>query len=83
VISGITEENSHRNRLRANYRQAFGEWVLQVNDLQAIGGSQPGSFAIEEAEDRVASAELAYRAMRDQLTDDMANSAVKSNSCSS
>jgi hypothetical protein len=57
--------------LRADYKEAFGEWVLQVNRLQAVTGSVPSGF-VKEAAERAADAENAYRNIRNRLTDNMA-----------
>jgi hypothetical protein len=53
--------------LHADYREAFGEWAQQVRLLQSLG-QKPGQ---EEAEARVAAAEMVYRQIRDRLSDEM------------
>jgi hypothetical protein len=73
-----TQENAHLERLRADYKEAFEEWALQVSRLQAITSPPSGRFVIKGAEARVAAAEVAYRDSRDRLTDDMVGDFVKS-----
>jgi len=72
VSSGTTEENTHSERLRKDYKGAFDEWALQIGRLQAIAsdGGSDGSV-VKEAKARAAAAEIAYRDSRDRLTDDM------------
>lgn len=71
MSSGKTQENTHSERLRKDYKGAFDEWALQVSRLQAVTGSAQDSGVVEEAADRAAAAEIAYRDSRDRLTDDM------------
>jgi hypothetical protein len=71
VSSPLEEEQSHFQRLRDGYKEAFGEWALQVSRLQAISGADPEGGGVKEAEERVAAAELHYRSSRDRLADDM------------
>jgi hypothetical protein len=71
VSTKTTQENTHFDRLRADYNGAFDEWALQVSRLQAVAASAPSTFAVKEAEERVAEAEIVYRNTRDRLTDDM------------
>jgi hypothetical protein len=71
VSSQLEEAHSHSQRLRAGYKEAFDDWALQVSRLQAISGADPQGGVVKEAEQRVAAAELLYRASRDRLTDDM------------
>ena len=58
-------------RLRAHYDDAFKDWSLQVNRLQGVIESSPEGSVVNEAEERVAAAEVAYRESRDRLTDEM------------
>jgi hypothetical protein len=67
VTSGTTEEETHSEKLRKDYKGAFDEWALQVSRLQA---ASDGS-ATKEAQERAAAAEIAYRDSRDRLMDDM------------
>ena len=55
-------------RLRKDYKGAFDEWALQVSLLQATTAEGGGT---EEAHERAAAAEAAYRDSRDRMTDDM------------
>jgi hypothetical protein len=71
VRSTTTDGDEKLRRLREAYRDAFGDWALQVRRLQAGTASPAGTFILKEAEDRVAAAEIAYRDTRDRLTDDM------------
>ncbi|HYV62143.1 MAG TPA: hypothetical protein VE958_05685 [Bryobacteraceae bacterium] len=66
-----TQENTHSERLRKDYKGAFEEWALQVSRLQAITGSAPDGGGVKEAEERAAAAEVIYRDSRDRMTDDM------------
>ena len=59
------------DRLRADYKDAFDAWALQVSHLQAVMDSAPGGPVLSDAEERVATAETAYRDSRDRLTDEM------------
>jgi hypothetical protein len=68
VSSAKTEEDTHSERLRKDYKGAFDEWALQISRLQAITSDGPD---VKEAEERAAAAEIAYRDSRDRLTDDM------------
>ena len=70
MSSRTTEENTHSERLRKDYKGAFDEWALQVSRLQAISGSAPDG-GVKEAEERAAAAEIVYRDSRDRMTDDM------------
>ena len=81
MSSRTTEENAHSEHLRADYKGAFAEWASQVSRLQAITGSPSGSFIMKEAEASVAAAEIAYRHMRDRLTDDMVVDSAKTDTC--
>jgi isocitrate dehydrogenase len=67
VTSGTTEEETHSEKLRKNYKGAFEEWALQVSRLQAVSDGS----AMKEAQERAAAAEIAYRDSRDRLMDDM------------
>ena len=67
MSSGTTEEDTRSERLRKDYKGAFGRWALQVSRLQAA----PDGSDVKEAEERAAAAEIAYRDSRDRLTDDM------------
>jgi hypothetical protein len=69
--SGTTEENRHSEKLRKDYKGAFGEWALQMSRLQAITTVAPIGSDRKEAEERASAAEIAYRDSRDRLTDDM------------
>jgi len=71
VSSGTTEENTHSERLRRDYKGAFDEWALQVGRLQTIAASASDAGIMKEAEEQTAAAEIAYRDSRDRLTDDM------------
>jgi hypothetical protein len=57
-------------RLNADYRGAFDEWVVQVSRLKEVT-SPEGSSLAKEAADRVVAAENDYRLMRNRLTDSM------------
>jgi hypothetical protein len=81
VSCKTTEENTNRDRLRARYRGAFGEWALQVNRLQAIVSSQSDTSVVREAEERAVSAETAYRQTRDRLTEDLAQGSGRASHC--
>jgi hypothetical protein len=59
-------------RLRADYKGAFDEWALEVSRLQDISGSGD-SCTKQQAEERVAAAEVLYRTRRDRLADDMSS----------
>jgi hypothetical protein len=64
-----TEENTYYSeRLRAEYKGAFDEWALEVGRLQAVSNA-PDSSVMQQAEERVAAAETAYRSSRDRLTE--------------
>jgi hypothetical protein len=60
-------------RLRKDYKGAFDEWALEVSRLQEVSGSGDSSHK-QQAEERVAAAEVLYRARRDRLADDMSSS---------
>ena len=70
MSSRTTQENTHSERLRKDYKGAFDEWALQVSRLQAISGSAPDG-GVQEAEERAAAAEIVYRDSRGRLTADM------------
>jgi hypothetical protein len=57
--------------LRAHYKEAFEDWALQVNHLQAAIESEPGEAVLIAAEERAAAAEIVYRDSRDRLTEEM------------
>jgi hypothetical protein len=67
VTAETTEENTHSEKLRKDYKGAFDEWALQMSRLQA---ATEGSD-MKETQERAAAAEVAYRDSRDRLTDDM------------
>ena len=77
----VTEGSAHAERLRADYKAAFEEWVLQVNRLRALDNSARVNLIPREAEARVAAAEIAYRNSRDRLTDDMVTDCAKGGAC--
>lgn len=57
------------------YKGAFNEWALQVNQLQGMSASVPTPEMMpemmKEAQKRVESAETAYRAARNRLTENI------------
>lgn len=59
-------------RLRQDYKYAFDEWALEVSRLQEVSGSCDNSHK-QQAEERVAAAEVLYRARRDRLADCMSS----------
>jgi hypothetical protein len=65
------EKDSDVERLRANYRGAFDQWALQVNEMQKVREATPCSPAMQEAEDRVEAAQTVYRDTRDRLAEDL------------
>lgn len=65
--------------LRAHYRGAFQAWAFQVKRLHAAVDSAPGQAAVRQAEERVASAEVTYRELRNQLTGLMITRSVAAN----
>jgi hypothetical protein len=67
----MTNGGINLDRLRADYKEAFDEWALQITRLQTLSQSDPQGLVTKEAEHRVAAAENAYRDSRDRLTDDM------------
>jgi hypothetical protein len=74
-------------RLRAEYKAAFEQWVSQVNRLRTISSSPLSDVLIQQEESRVTAAEDAYRDSRDRLTramtaDKTSVSACYSKSCS-
>jgi hypothetical protein len=73
VSSGIIDENAYSEQLRRDYQGAFEEWALEVGRLQAIMGpdSSSDSGDLHQARQRAAAAEIAYRASRDRLTENM------------
>jgi len=77
VSCKIPNKETHSERLREDYKGAFGAWAEQVNRLQVINSSPAGVGVIEEAEARVSEAEVAYRDSRDRLTNDMVHPAKR------
>jgi hypothetical protein len=78
MSSEIIDRNEQTERLDADYRGAFDEWVVQVSRLQEVTRLSPGDSATHgviarEAADRVAAAENDYRRMRDRLADNMSH----------
>ena len=63
--------SSKTDCLRADYKEAFEDWALQVNHLRAAIESEPGEAVLIAAEERAAAAEIAYRDSRDRLTEEM------------
>ena len=71
MSSEPTEENTHSEQLRNDYKGAFSEWALQVSRLKEVAQAASDCGVVKEAAQRAAEAELAYRDSRDRLTDDM------------
>jgi hypothetical protein len=65
------QTSSDARRLRADYRGAFSEWVMQVSRLQGLETSGVGYAELTEAGKQADAAELKYRGSRDRLADDM------------
>ena len=63
--------SSNTDCLRADYKEAFEDWAIQVNRLHAAIESESGESVIIAAEERAAAAEIAYRDSRDRLTEEM------------
>ena len=61
----------YSDRLRADYRAAFKNWVLQVDRLRILPISNVESSAMKAAVAQADAAELLYRASRDRLTESM------------
>ena len=59
-------------RLREDYRGAFDEWALEVSRLQGMSRCSDSSTK-QQAEERVAAAEVHYRTHRDRLADEIAS----------
>lgn len=66
MTSQTADYKANLKDLRANYKGAFEEWALQVGHLQTVKQSG-SSLAIEEAEERVSTAEAAYLHTRNRL----------------
>jgi len=68
-VSSISDKKDAPTGLRAEYNGAFHEWAFEVNRLHQINQDAVDSSVIEQAQDRVAEAEISYREVRDRLTD--------------
>src|SRR2546427_12826794 len=64
----VATHDPESDHLRAEYDHAFHEWAAEVSRRQEIGEISEGA---EEADTRVAAAEILYRDSRDRLTEGM------------
>ena len=69
MSSKTADQDAPLESLRADYRRAFEEWALQVGHLQTISQSDPNGLVIEDAKERVAATEMAYRGTRNRLAE--------------
>ena len=67
----IGHAQTDSQRLRANYRDAFSEWALRVNQLHGVSTGADDPVTIDAAQHRVEAAEIVYRESRDRLTEEM------------
>lgn len=70
-MSSTSDKKDTPTGLRAEYNGAFHEWAFEVNRLHRINQDAADSSVIEQAQDRVAEAEISYREVRDRLTDEI------------
>ena len=69
--STTTDRDTQLDRLRADYKGAFDDWVLEVGRRQKVSETTPDELILKEAEERVETAEAAYRATRNRLAEEM------------
>jgi hypothetical protein len=70
-MATMTEKNAQLDRLRADYKGAFDGWALEVGRRQKVSETTPDQLILQEAEERVETAEIAYRATRNRLADEI------------
>jgi hypothetical protein len=67
MSSKTADQEADLQRVKSEYKAAFGEWAAQVGLLQTMSESAPDSPVIEEARARADAAEAVYRETRDEL----------------
>jgi hypothetical protein len=71
VVNSKSAKDGQLEMLRWNYRNAFGEWVLQVNRMEEVRAATADDGTVKAAEERVDVAEVAYRVSRNRLAEEM------------